>query len=61
MGVHFGLVFVLQVIALVCLFIAAMGWFTAPAPRPIWGWLGMFFWLLSWMIGGATLHNAIPQ
>jgi len=44
--------FILQLIALACFFIAAMGWFTAPAPRPFWGWLGLFFLLLSWMLTG---------
>jgi len=46
---------ILQILALVCFAIAAGGWFTAPAPRPVWGWLGMFLLLLSWMISG-SLH-----
>jgi hypothetical protein len=49
-----SITFVLQLIALVCLFFAAMSLF--PIPRPSWGWLGMFLWLLSLMIGGLALH-----
>ena len=47
---------IIQIIALVCLFIAALGWFTTPAPRPQWGWLGMALWLLSLMVSGIQLH-----
>lgn len=47
----------IQIVALVCLFIAALGWFTTPAPRPQWGWLGMALWLLSLMISGIELHT----
>jgi hypothetical protein len=49
--------FVLQCIALVCLMFAFTGWFSGPAPRPVWFPLGMFLWLLSLMIN-ASLHAA---
>ncbi len=47
---------VLQIAALVCFLFAFTGWFAGPAPRPVWGWLGLFFWLLSLMITGG-LHS----
>lgn len=45
---------ILQVVALVCLFLAA---FSVPfPPRMAVGWLGMALWLLSELIaGGAVL------
>ena len=48
--------FILQLMALACFLIAACNWFTAPAPKPVWGWLGMFFLLLSWMVSGISFH-----
>lgn len=48
----------LQVAALVCLLFAAFNLFTAPPNKPVWGWLGMFLWLLSLMITGIQLHPA---
>jgi hypothetical protein len=47
---------ILQVIALVCLFFAAFNLFTAPPNKPVWGWGGMFLWLLSLMVSGIVLH-----
>ena len=35
---------ILYILALVCLFLAAVGF---PTPRVNMGWLGMFFWLLG--------------
>jgi hypothetical protein len=49
---------IVQLIALACLFIAAVGWFTAPPNKPFWGWLGLFLWLLSEMIASISLHAA---
>lgn len=46
----------LQIIALICLAFAAFNLFTGPAPKPAWGWLGMFLWLLSLMVSGIQLH-----
>jgi hypothetical protein len=46
----------LQIGALVCLFFAAFNLFTAPPNKPVWGWLGMFLWLLSLMVSGIVLH-----
>ena len=43
--------FLLQVIALVCLFLAMIGF-----PRFQWFPAGMFFWLLSLMVSGILLH-----
>ena len=47
---------ILQIIALVCLFFAAFNLFTAPPNKPVWGWLGLFLWLLSLMVSGIVLH-----
>jgi hypothetical protein len=47
--------FIIQLIALVCLFFQALGLF--PMAKPQWGWLGMFLWLLSLMLGGVVLHT----
>lgn len=47
------LVFILQILALICLFIAAWG---VALPRVSAGWLGLALWLLSLMIGGVELH-----
>lgn len=46
--------FLLQVVALVCLFLAMLN--LAPTPRLSWGWAGLFFWLLSLMVSGIELH-----
>jgi steroid 5-alpha reductase family enzyme len=48
--------FVLQCIALLCLAFAAFNLFQAPPNKPVWGWLGMFLWLLSLMISVIALH-----
>jgi hypothetical protein len=45
----------LQIVALVCLAFAAFNLFGG-ANRPVWGWLGMFLWLLSLMVSGIALH-----
>lgn len=43
----------LQVLALVCLALAA---FNVPVlPRIAWGWLGMFLWMLTVVFGGLRL------
>ena len=44
----------LQIVALVCLLLAAVN--VPTTPRISIGWLGMFFWLLSVMVGGIVLH-----
>jgi hypothetical protein len=48
----------LQLIALVCLLFAAFNLFPPAQGRPVWGWLGMFLWLLSLMVSGIVLHQA---
>lgn len=48
--------FVLQLVGLACLLIAALGLF--PNTRIGWGWFGIFLWLLSRMASGFTLHPA---
>jgi hypothetical protein len=45
---------VLQVVALVLLLLAALN--IPQNPRISWGWLGMFFWLLSLMLAAVSLH-----
>lgn len=45
--------FVLQIVALICLFCAAL---SVPFARVSLGWLGMALWLLSLMVGGVVLH-----
>lgn len=48
--------FILQIVALVCLLLAALN---VRSPPPIaWGWLGLFLWLLSLMTSGVVLHPA---
>jgi hypothetical protein len=47
---------ILQLIALVCLLFAAFNLFGGPPQRPVWGWLGLFLWLLSLMVSGIALH-----
>jgi hypothetical protein len=49
--------FIIQLIALACLFIAALN--LLQPSRVIWGWLGMFLWLLSLMVGAVNLHPTI--
>jgi hypothetical protein len=49
-----SITFILQVVALACLFIAMLN--LVPSTRITWGWAGMFFWLLSLMVGGIILH-----
>jgi hypothetical protein len=39
--------FVLQLLALICLFIAAIG---IPTNRIAIGWLGLFFWFLATLL-----------
>ena len=46
---------VIQVIAVICLFCAAIG---VNAPKVNLGWLGLALWLLSLMVSGITLHEA---
>ena len=46
--------FILQLIALVLLFMAGIN--VPNKPRAVWGWLGMFVWLLSLMLGALPLH-----
>lgn len=46
--------FVLQIVALICLFCAA---FNIPlGGRVTLGWLGMALWLLSLMVSGVVVH-----
>lgn len=47
---------IIQLVALVCLFLQAFRLAQGPPNRPDWGWLGMFLWLLSLMISGVALH-----
>lgn len=47
---------IIQIVALVCLFFATFNLFTAPPNKPVWGWAGMFLWLLSLMVSSITLH-----
>ena len=44
----------LQIVALVCLLLAALN--VPVSSRVAVGWLGMFFWLLSLMVGGIVLR-----
>jgi hypothetical protein len=48
--------FILQLCALVCLILAAFGLF--PNGKVQWGWLGLAFWVLSFMLSVAELHQA---
>ena len=50
--------FVLQCAALFCFLCAAFNWFTSPPPKPQWGWLGMSFWVASFMLDFVGLHQA---
>jgi len=53
------MILILQILALVCFIVAALG-MSAPASRPIgWGWVGLFLWLLSLMLGGVSIHPAV--
>ena len=45
--------FLLELVALVCLILAAIG---VPATRISLGWLGMALWLAALMTGGAFLR-----
>ena len=45
----------LQIAALVCVIFAAFGLFPTKVQ---WGWLGLAFWFLSFMLGGIWLHQA---
>jgi hypothetical protein len=49
-------VLIIQVFALVFLFFASFNLFGGPPNRPIWGWFGLFLWLLSLMVSGLNLH-----
>lgn len=52
------MILIIQILALVCFIAAALG-VSGPASRPIaWGWVGLFLWLLSLMLGGLDLHTA---
>lgn len=46
--------FLLQIIAVICLFCAALN---VAAPRVSLGWLGLALWLLSLMVSGVVLHQ----
>lgn len=47
--------YLLQLAALLFLFFAAFNLFVRPSGKPIWGWLGMFLWLLSLMVNGIVI------
>lgn len=47
---------ILQIIAAVCLFFASFNLFGGPPTRPVWGWFGMFLWLVSLMVSGISVH-----
>jgi hypothetical protein len=47
----------LQLVALACLLFAGFNLF--PTARVSWGWVGMFLWLLSLMVSGIVLHQAV--
>ena len=46
--------FILQLVAIALLLAAAIN--VANKPRLVWGWAGMFLWLLSLMLGALPLH-----
>lgn len=46
--------FLLQIAALVCLIFATFNLF--PTNKVVWGWAGMFLWLLSLMVSMVQLH-----
>jgi hypothetical protein len=48
-------ILVIQAIALICLFFAALNLF--PTTKVSWFPLGMFLWLLSLMIGSFSIHT----
>lgn len=50
--------FFLQICALVCMIFAAFNLFQTPPRKPQWGWLGMAFWFLSFMVETFGLHQA---
>lgn len=53
-----NLTLILQILALVCFLISWLG-VPVPTGRPlVWGWFGLFLWLLSLMLGGIALHEA---
>jgi hypothetical protein len=45
---------ILQIVGLVLLAMAGLN--VPNKPRLVWGWLGMFFWLLSLMLVAVSLH-----
>lgn len=45
--------FILQIVAVICLFAAALN---VSWSRAQLGWLGLALWLLSLMVGGVVLH-----
>jgi hypothetical protein len=47
---------IIQLVALACLFFASFNLFGGPPSRPVWGWFGMFLWLLSLMVSAINLH-----
>lgn len=49
------MILLIQIAALVCFACAALG---VPSSRVSLGWVGLFLWLLSLMLGGITLHTA---
>jgi hypothetical protein len=49
--------FIIQLIALICLLIAALN--LLQPSRVLYGWLGLFFWLLSLMVGVIDLHPTL--
>lgn len=48
--------FLLQVLALLCMVFAAFNLF--PTSKVTWGWLGLLFWFLSFMVEAIGLHPA---
>lgn len=50
-----SLTLMLQAITLVCLLCAALN--LAPNARVAWGWLGFFFWVLSFVLGRLLMHT----
>ena len=47
--------FILQLFALLFLFFATWNMFPRPSGKPVWGWAGMFLWLLSLMVNGIII------
>ena len=58
----FTIPFVLQLLALVFMLFAAFNWFPPKSGKPVWGWLSLALWMLSFMIAGFSigLHQAGP-